>query len=439
MTDNTIPACSIVGNRKRPVLPMGGRTTRLQDKLLSVQDSTTTQKQIAETKLKAEQGLAAVGKDGEDFNFATSALCGQDSAQLHADRKICQVARNIGKRKWPILPMGRRNTRSQDKLLSVQDSTTTQKQIAKMKLKAEQCLVTLGKSGEDFNLATSALCGQGSAKLRAMLLADGKIGQVATVQQMFDGHIQTNPYLSQHLVIVGGCRILPALSVVPDVEEATKSFKQSLVCKFVEVMEGCFTAPEQHRFMKRGAAYVPLVLALNGLEKTRLTFLLNSGGYTTTISAEQMRNMVKYCLSTCVAKYINCDCANAAYSIIVKGCQNSQFDLVHINTGVFCQTKMVELCVNAMASIGYVQKDIPTWHPSFYQETINDESNVKFKPFNVCVVHNFAPKSFKDEVQKRMNELSFLVGCGGKKNAWLRSASILDNPAPLITTCRVML
>ena len=88
--------------------------------------------------------------------------------------------------------------------------------------------------------------------------------------------------------------------------------------------------------------------------------------------------------------------------------------------------KQLGYCNKSITAVGYDN----TWLPRVATYTVIDPSNDLILPFKVSVVHDFAPKSFHDEVIQRMNELVYLVGSGGKRNAWIRSASVSSQPAP---------
>ena len=48
------------------------------------------------------------------------------------------------------------------------------------------------------------------------------------------------------------------------------------------------------------------------------------------------------------------------------------------------------------------------------------------------VVHNFVSDVFKKKWVKRMNELTFAAGVGGKTNAFIRNCSTTTEPAPML-------
>jgi hypothetical protein len=100
---------------------------------------------------------------------------------------------------------------------------------------------------------------------------------------------------------------------------------------------------------------------------------------------------------------------------------------------------LLQSCYDAMKRLGYSNKSTTavgydkTWLPQVATYTVIDPSNDLILPFKVSVVHDFAPKSFHDEIIQRMNELVYLlVGSGGKRNAWIRSASVSSQPAPFM-------
>lgn len=52
--------------------------------------------------------------------------------------------------------------------------------------------------------------------------------------------------------------------------------------------------------------------------------------------------------------------------------------------------------------------------------------------FQVVVVHNVVSPVFMDKWIRRMNDLPFLAGKGGRSNAYIRNASTTESPSPII-------
>ena len=106
-----------------------------------------------------------------------------------------------------------------------------------------------------------------------------------------------------------------------------------------------------------------------------------------------------------------------------------RFDL-NLHSSGFME-RLAVLCVNAIQDMKWEQAaEDNAWIPSVVVHQVSDPA---IQPFEVAVVHDFAPTSFVSEVRKQMNDLTFLRGAGGKTQAFLRCASVTEHPAPFTT------
>ena len=63
---------------------------------------------------------------------------------------------------------------------------------------------------------------------------------------------------------------------------------------------------------------------------------------------------------------------------------------------------------------------------------VTREQATHTKPFSVIVVNNFVSPTFRRRWMKRINELSFTVGKGGKTGAFIRNCSTTNTPASML-------
>ena len=305
--------------------------------------------------------------------------------------------------------------------------------------KAESYYADLSKAGKEFNMATTMLCGKDSAQLRAVLLG-GQLGDSATVAEMWEGRMKADPVCQAHLAFINddkGGRIVPLVASADLAKDGKNFVWENMLHDFQEVLSE-FCDDDRVRFQRDNKVNEGLVMALNGVKPNELEFM-SQLGLSHQISRQQMKRMVGWCISRSKKQHPNIWAnkkvtaveACSAHKIFVVGksdMDSYKFDL-RSETEDFGQC-LPQLCLEAMSNIGWKNLPGEKWEPIVEVHTVTSSGDGDISPFQVSVVHECFPKSFMSAVIEGMNELKYLIGTGGKKEARLRSASITTNPAP---------
>jgi hypothetical protein len=328
-------------------------------------------------------------------------------------------------------------------------------------ISAEMKLHAIYKAGDDYNALHSTLCGPDGGYLRGLLLCNEKSGgllcneksggRTATVHELWNGRAKDDP-LNNSLSFAGAIEnglLIPKQAVVGETTgtTATRGLLPLLLGQFSDCL--CqFQHHEQIRFFRAGKLNEGLVLALNGLVYSKLHFIAQIDQTDHLVNSSSMIGMIEFLLKqsndnlVCTIK-----AAQDAFSSMHLGKKSEDthgFDLRKQTFKYFDMSfgpeqqscSLRQSCYAAMKQLGYCNKSMTavgynnTWLPRVATYTVKDPRKDLILPFKVSVVHDFALKSFHDEVIQRMNELVYLVGLGGKRNAWLRSASVSSPPAP---------
>ena len=308
---------------------------------------------------------------------------------------------------------------------------------------AQKFYLLLSTSGKDFDRACIELCGDNdrSRRLRGLLLGN----EGATVSELWLEKIQHDTSCCGHLHHLASD---PATGTPGRI--ITKHMYNSgpynsnisiLLLQFEPILEAKF-ALSKHIFLRNDVFIGPVISNLFGLATPQSAYFQYQSGGLPEISSDQIEDMIRYCVKRCpinsdkVSKHI----AQAAYKqIVVLGHEDLKG-----NTMGFGQ-KLADMCVEACneGHFGEIEaEEKETWkktmevesktimgYPTTMQEA-KEPGNNKVPLFEVSVVHDFAPPSFKKTIIKEMNELEFMVGSKGKSNAYIRNCSSLDNPAP---------
>ena len=308
---------------------------------------------------------------------------------------------------------------------------------------AQKFYLLLSTSGKDFDRACIELCADNerSRRLRGLLLGI----QGATVSELWFGKMQhdTNCDHLHHLTSDPSTGA-PERFITKHTYNSGpyNSSISTLLPQFEPIINGKFGS-QKWKFMRNGGFIERVVCNLFGYGSPQsVNFQYQS------IRSDQIEDMIRYCVKRCGllnSDKVTAETAAAAYIAIVvvqKGDLNG-------NTMGFGQT-MAAICRKACDAnlFGEIDKtEIENWSPTVESTTINgppsssypqpnDEtgnatSGKKGVPlFEVTVVHDFAPPSFKEAIIEGMNELQFMIGSKGKSNAFIRNCSSLANPAP---------
>ena len=301
--------------------------------------------------------------------------------------------------------------------------------------RAHSCYNSLSIAGADFERATVNLCGEDGNDLRAVLVG-GQEGDHVTVKQLWLEKASDDP-VCKHLSFVDNPsgtdgQIVPRIMNTSSLLRNPTPVLQNMIDDFRQALCS-FSAFDHCRFDMKGQVNKGVVMALNGVDMKSLEFLPQTGGISKSTD-DQLHSMIKHCIAQSslldnktdrLSRYrcVSQQMATIARNCVI-GCDLRRYALGFGN-------RLPGLCRTAITKLEWpITEEDKKWVP---RVDVHSVQGVNVKPFEVSVVHDFAPPSFVSEVRKQMNNLYYLQGTGGKTQAKMRCASLYDNPAPFTT------
>ena len=225
---------------------------------------------------------------------------------------------------------------------------------------------------------------------------------------------------------------LPGLSNREIIEEMGKT---------VALLLKKFSGEEQLKFMYGKKVVNPRVVsALFNLGKRNNIRLKDID-----INYETRVNMINTCLDMCPAySFVSTKIAKLVYRKFVGDPSGQESPVIDLTTKTQLFGHHVEMLMSkgfldvtmgitnqdelANESLSGTAVQLPTVTVDEVITSVDSSSN----SFSVVVIHNFVSQVFKKKWVKRMNELLFATGVGGKENAFIRNCSTTKEPAPML-------
>ena len=220
------------------------------------------------------------------------------------------------------------------------------------------------------------------------------------------------------------------------------------LCKTVALLLKRYSSDDRAKFAQGTQEVIPgVVSALFNVSRRNNIRMSDVGiSYTTRVK------MIKQCLEvaeTMTNKKVTIAIAKAAHLKFVVDPNGEQSPVVNLGvvTNAFAEH------IKSIMKKGYLDvtlglhksKNLPLFKesekdrlPSVTIHRVNSKDESFTKPFTVMVVHNFVSPLFMNKWIKRMNELPFTRGKGGKSNAFIRNCSTTMEPAPILIGAKLV-
>ena len=259
-------------------------------------------------------------------------------------------------------------------------------------------------------------------------------GTGATVDEFITGRVQHDVNCSELDIFIKAAQahrtVLASLSNKGIIDQ---------LCKTVQVLLKKYSIAEQMKFTSGKNQVNPAVVAALFNVGRRKNICMSEFG----IKFETRIKMIDQCLFLCHPNKVTAAIAKQVYDQYVgrpKGAQLKTVDLKEF-------TKEFGILVDKLMSKGYLDITMSITNPDHQGVAgegrreapptvevymVTTEQATPTKSFSVIVVNNFVSPTFQRQWMKRINELSFTVGKGGKSGAFIRNCSTTKTPAPML-------